>query len=246
MNNINLAFLFTFIAGVSTLFGLLPILFNIKNNDKIISYSLAFASGVMLSISIFDLIPSSIKYFSIYYNYSLLIISFFMFIGISFSLLVDYFINKYSNNSLYRVGLISFIGLIIHNIPEGIITFVTTSKDLRLGLSLMIAILMHNIPEGISIGIPIYYASNSKIKAFLYVFIAGISEFFGAIITFLFLKFFINNIIIGILFSMVSGIMIYISLIDLLYYSLKNSGLLSSFFFFIIGFVFMFVNLLLL
>ena len=80
------------------------------------------------------------------------------------------------------------IAMIIHNIPEGIATFITTNNDITLGISLAIAIALHNIPEGISIALPIYYSTNKKKKAIFYTLISGISEPFGAILAFLFLK----------------------------------------------------------
>ncbi len=92
----------------------------------------------------------------------------------------------------------------------------TSTHNITLGISLTIAIALHNIPEGISIAIPIYYATGNKKKALLYTFISGISEFIGAIITYLFLTPFINDNILGYLFALIAGIMIYISLLELL------------------------------
>ena len=88
--------------------------------------------------------------------------------------------------------------------------------NFRLGMELAIAISMHNIPEGISIAIPIFYGTNNKIKTFFMVLIAGFSELFGAIICYLFLKNIITNIFIGINFSFIAGIMINISIKELL------------------------------
>ena len=99
------------------------------------------------------------------------------------------------NTKLYRVGIISMLAIILHNIPEGIATFMASSMDKTLGISLAIAIAMHNLPEGISIAVPIYYSTNKKSKAFIYTFISAISEPFGALIAFIFLKNFVNDIL---------------------------------------------------
>lgn len=122
-------------------------------------------------------------------------------------------------------------------------TFISTTKDTSLGISLGIAIAMHNIPEGISISIPIYYATKSKGKALIYTFISGLSETFGAIITYLFLLPFINEVILGLLFSLIAGIMLYISFVELLPTSVSYEENNITKIFFIIGLVFMLLKL---
>ena len=101
---------------------------------------------------------------------------------------------------------------------------------------------MHNIPEGITISVPIYYATKNKRKALLYTFISALSEPFGAVITYLFLLPYINDIILGLLFSFIAGIMIQISLIELLNTSIKYQTPKITKLFFIIGVVFMLIK----
>ena len=113
------------------------------------------------------------------------------------------------------------LGIIIHNIPEGIATYVLSTINLKLGIILGIAVMLHNIPEGICIAIPIYYSTFNKQKAFLYTFISGISEFIGAFLSMLILYRYIDNGIMGILYSIIAGIMIYISLFELIKTSKK-------------------------
>ena len=139
-----------------------------KNRERLISCSLVFSAGIMIYISIFDLIPSGVKYIFSYYGVftSILISLIFIIFGFMFIKFLNSLLKE--ENSLYKVGIISVIALIIHNIPEGIITFMTTTKDVKIGLSLSFAIALHNIPEGISIFVPLYYGSGNKKKAFLY------------------------------------------------------------------------------
>lgn len=108
------------------------------------------------------------------------------------------------------------VAIILHNIPEGIATFMASSKNITLGLSLSIAIFLHNIPEGISIAIPIYYSTNSKFKACLFTFISALAEPLGALVSYLFLASFINNFIMGLILSLVAGIMLHISFYELI------------------------------
>lgn len=126
--------------------------------------------------------------------------------------------------------------------PEGIATFMATNSDMMLGISLAMAIALHNIPEGISISIPIYYATNSKLKALFYTFISGISEPFGALLTYLFLNNFINDRIMGFLFGVIAGIMIHIALYELLPTAKSYNNKKIVYLFFIIGIIFMTIN----
>lgn len=240
-------FILTTIAGFSTMLGLIPIFIKFKNENKLISSACSFASGIMLSISILDLIPESLKYLSKNNNYiitiTISIIS--ITIGTIISYIIDKSIDKVSNdNNLFKVGILSMIVIILHNIPEGIITYIVSNKNIILGLSICISIAIHNIPEGISIAIPIYYSTNSKTKAILYTLISSLSELFGAIITYLFLSKYMNNYIIGIILSITAGIMIQIS-INKLFPTGKNYNKKIATIFFIIGFIFMIISLLL-
>lgn len=242
MNTISMSFLLTILAGLSTTLGTIPIFIKLKNESKVIAGSLAFAGGVMLCVSVTDLVPESIFMLKTNFNgISIVILSFtFIMIGMVLSSLIDNKLPSISKDTpLYRVGIISMLAIILHNIPEGIATFISTTKDISLGLSLSLAIAMHNIPEGISISVPIYYATGSKKKALLYTILSGLSEPLGAVITYLFLLPFINDIILGLLFSLIAGIMIYISFVELLPTSNSYNEFFISKLFFIIGVMFM-------
>lgn len=240
------AFVLTILAGFSTMIGTLVIFFNKNNHNRIVLSSLSFAAGVMMTVSITDLIPESIELLRVNLStVSTILISLLgMILGIVVSMLIDYYLpNKFGKESndkgLFKVGIISMIAIILHNIPEGIATFVATNNDLKLGVSLAIAIAMHNIPEGISISVPIYYSTGSKSRAFLYTFVSALSEPFGALITFLFLKNVINDTILGILFSSIAGIMLQISLCELLPTARKYNEKKYLIFFCFLGVLFM-------
>jgi ZIP family zinc transporter len=120
-------------------------------------------------------------------------------------------------NGLKKTSLLIAIGIFIHNFPEGMATFMGALKGVQLGVILAVAIALHNIPEGIAVAVPVYAANNqNKKKAFLWSFITGLSEPLGAIIVWLVLFPFINNYIIDTTLAIVAGIMIYISLDELL------------------------------
>ena len=249
MANIKEAFLLTTLAGLSTLLGSIFIFLKRKDSSNVICEALAFAAGVMMTVSLTDLIPEGqnllLKYF---YQVPTILISFiFLVIGIILSMIIDYCLpeknnsNK-SNNKLYRVGIISMLAIILHNLPEGIATFMTSTNNISLGISLTIAIALHNITEGISISIPIFYASGSHKKAFFYTFISGISELIGAIIAYFFLKDIMNDAIMGMLYSVIAGIMIHISFSELLPTSLQYKKEYSTIIYFILGVSVMLIN----
>ena len=244
MSDIKIAFLITFMAGISTLIGLFPIFFRFKNENDIVCGALAFAGGVMFSVSITDLIPESISMLS--KNLIGIFVVLISFLCVLMGIVLSSFISKYIDNNnysvnsnLYKVGLISMLAIIIHNIPEGIVTFISTTKNINLGISLGIAIALHNIPEGISISVPIYYSTKSLLKSVGYTLISALSEPLGALLAFIFLKNFVNDIVLGILFSLIAGIMLQISFCELLPTARRYNNKKYLLLFFVIGVIFM-------
>lgn len=120
------------------------------------------------------------------------------------------------DKDLLRMGIFSALAIGIHNFPEGIATFMAALEDPRLGVSIAIAIAIHNVPEGIAVSIPIYFATGDKKKAFKYSFLSGLAEPLGAIVGYFILLNFANDLMFGIVFAGVAGIMVYISLDELL------------------------------
>lgn len=230
------------IAGLSTVIGAFILFFSKTENKKLITFALSYSAGVMITVSFTDLFISAEETLSKYNGsfkgvlYSLL----FLLIGALMALLIDKFIpdepRGYHSNSpekLYRVGFVSMIALMIHNFPEGIATFVSGYENTSLGISIALAIALHNIPEGISIAMPIYYSTKSKFKAFKYTLYSGLAEPLGAFIAFLFLRPYINETILSIVFALVAGIMLYISFAELIptarEYKYHNTYLFSIF-----------------
>lgn len=219
--------LLSLIAGLSTVVGSVLVFFTQTKNNRFLTFSLGFSAGVMITVSFTDLFPAAQDAISKYHGKTsgILWSIIFMLIGALMAYLIDSFIPTEERKSLpkddknfglFRVGLVSTIALMIHNFPEGIATFVSGYQDVTLGIAVTLAIALHNIPEGIAIAMPIYYSTKSRLKAFKYSFLSGMAEPLGAFIAFLFLKPFINELILGIVFAIVSGIMMYISFAELI------------------------------
>jgi zinc transporter ZupT len=117
---------------------------------------------------------------------------------------------------LMRMSMITSLSIFIHNWPEGLATFVATLDDPSVGLAIAVAITLHNIPEGVSVALPIFYATGSRWKAFWWAFFSGISEPIGALVGYYLLLSIFSGVTYGIMFGLVSGMMVYISLHELL------------------------------
>jgi ZIP family zinc transporter len=127
------------------------------------------------------------------------------------------------HRKLMRMGLFTALAIGIHNFPEGLATFLAALQDPALGVPIAVAIALHNIPEGISVSVPIFYATGDRRKAFMYSLFSGLAEPVGAGIAYVAIRFFVAGEggvippqVLGILFGGVAGIMVYISLDQLL------------------------------
>ncbi len=236
-------FILSTLAGLSTLLGIIFIYIK-ASSEKIIKYSLAFSAGVMICMSMIDLIPESINLLneSMIKNISYLYLLLAILLGMLLPFIIDKILNK-NENELYRVGVLSLLAIIAHNIPEGIATYLSAQINIKLGFKMAIAIALHNIPEGISIIIPLYYGSKNKRKAIIMTIMSALSEPLGALLAFLFLKPIITNKIMGIILGMIAGIMSYISVIELLPESLEYKEKKKTIAFFMIGIIFMYISI---
>ena len=227
------AFILTMIAGLSTGIGSLIALVAKRTNTKFLCASLGFSAGVMLYVSFMEMLPTAkeelIQCFGGKTGTLSLILAFFG--GIGLITLIDMLVPSMNNphevqgiedmrnpvnQSLHRIGILVALSLAIHNFPEGIATFTSALNGLSIAIPITIAIAVHNIPEGIAVSVPIYHATGSRRKAFWISFLSGLTEPIGALIAYLFLMPFWSPLINGIVLAVVSGIMVYISLDELL------------------------------
>jgi ZIP family zinc transporter len=237
LESVLIAFGLTLFAGLSTGFGSALAFLARRTNTKTLSAALGFSAGVMIYVSFVEIYPKA--------NDSLVaelgpsvgswITALSFFSGIVFIAIIDKLVPSFENpheihraeemdmpeaaasfKKLYRMGLFTALAIAIHNFPEGLATFVSALKDTKLGVAIAVAIAIHNVPEGVAVSIPIFYATGSRKKAFLYSFLSGLAEPVGALIGYAILFSFFNDIIFGVLFASVAGIMVFISLDELL------------------------------
>jgi len=240
-SNLLYALLLTAFAGLSTGVGSTIALFARSTNTKLLTVSLGFSAGVMIYISFVEIFAKAEKNFvEIFGDFqgSLFTIASF-FGGILLIALIDKFIPSFENphemhsleemaerpakaadKNLYRVGILTAVALAIHNFPEGVATFLSVLHDSTVGLAIAIAIAIHNIPEGIAVSVPIFYSTGNRKKAFCYSFLSGLAEPAGAFLAYLLLMPFINtsnsNVVFSASMAAVAGIMVFISIDELL------------------------------
>jgi len=238
MNDVIFAFLFILIAGLATGVGGVVVLFSKTTNTKFLSICLSFSAGVMLYVAFAEIFVEATE--ALEYGYGdgigLLIATAAFFAGILMMIVLDKFIPHNDNitevlepkadrqfssgerKELKRTGLMSAMALAIHNFPEGLITFIALMHDPIMGIAIAIAIIIHNMPEGIATAAPIYYATGSKAKAFIVSLGAGLVQVLGAFVAWILLQNIFDDIevVFGIAFAAVAGIMVFVAIHQLL------------------------------
>lgn len=237
MENLIFAFALTCFAGLSTGVGSCMAFFAKRTNTKFLSLALGFSAGIMIYISFVEIFfkgqAALIQVWGDELGKIYNVLGFFT--GIAIIAVIDRLIPGHENphedmkieqmddtkkqlnyKKLHRVGIVTAIAISIHNFPEGLATFFSAMQDPKMGTAIAVAIAIHNIPEGIAVSIPIYFATGSRKKAFAYSFLSGLAEPLGAIIGYFLLTTLMLESLIGAVFSMIAGIMVFISLDQLL------------------------------
>lgn len=229
------AFGLTLFAGLSTGIGSALAFFTKSTSTRFLSLSLGFSAGVMIYVSFVEilqkaktaLIPDFGEKTATWYA----VLAFFA--GILLIALIDKLIpspenpheirrvedvstGKGKDPRLVRMGLFTALAIAIHNFPEGIATFMAGLTDPTIAVPIAVAIAIHNIPEGIAVSVPVSYGTGSRRKGFLLSFLSGLAEPVGALLAYLILMPFLNDALFGFTFAGVAGIMVFISIDELL------------------------------
>lgn len=230
------AFSLTLIAGLATGIGSAMVLVTKTTNKKFLSFALGLSAGVMLYVSFVEILAKAVASltpaFGEKWGTAVAVLCFFL--GIAVIALIDWLMPEMGNpheihtveemdgeseehkKNLMRMGVFTALAIGVHNFPEGLATFVAALDDPQTGIAIMFAIAIHNIPEGIAVAVPVFYATGDRKKAFGLSFLSGISEPIGALLGYFFLLRFLGDNAFGYIFAAVAGIMVYISLDELL------------------------------
>jgi ZIP family zinc transporter len=244
-----LAFTVTLFAGLATGIGSTIAFLSKTTNKAFFALSMGFSAGVMIYLSFAEILPKASKYIAseVDTSQSAAIAAAALIGGMILMALIDAVVpsgaNPHENtrvelmsdsaepdNSvgieqkrLLQMGVFVALAIAIHNFPEGLATFLLVLDDPEIGIALAVAVAMHNIPEGIAVSVPVYYATKSKIKAFRLSFLSGLAEPAGAVIGYLILAPFLNDFLLGVIFAMVAGVMVFLA-IDTLLPTARNSS----------------------
>jgi len=234
--NVLFAFGLTLFAGLSTGVGSAIAFFAKQTNTRFLSISLGFSAGVMIYVSLVEILAKAriaLENACGARPGAWLTVAAFFF-GILLIGLIDKLIPSIENpheikgveemaerpsereRKLLRMGMFTALAIGIHNFPEGLATFAAALADPTVGVSIALAVAIHNIPEGLAVSAPVFYATKSKGKAFCYSFLSGLAEPVGAIVGYFLLRSFFTELTFGVIFASVAGIMVYISLDELL------------------------------
>lgn len=221
--NVGIALLLTAGAGLSTTIGSVIGLAVRKPGPRFMGFTLGFSAGVMVLVSFVELLQGSVEsigFLSAHVAFFLGMVSIFL-----IDTLVPHdYIDQHdhhghhdgqSEGGLMRIGLLVAFGIGIHNFPEGMATFAGALKDVRLGGAIAVAIAIHNIPEGLAVSAPVYAATGSRGKAFLWSFLSGVSEPIGAALAALVLLPFLTEAVLGWVLAAVAGIMVALAMDEL-------------------------------
>ncbi len=233
-NNLIFALILTLFAGLSTGVGSLIAFFARKTNRSLLAFSLGLSAGVMVYVSFVELFAHSqsllIEEYGERQGVIYAVLS--LFAGIALIAIADLLIPSSENphelrcvedmdsdtqgKQLKRMGVFTAVAIALHNFPEGIATFLTAYEDPSLGIAVAVAVAIHNIPEGIAVAIPIYYATGDRRKSFWYSSLSGLAEPLGGLMAYLLLAPYMSATMMSVVLSGVAGVMIYISVDELL------------------------------
>lgn len=234
--NFWIAFGLTVLAGLSTGIGSLIAFFSKTTNRTFLSFALGLSAGVMIYVSFVDILPKALDSVAKGWTDEKMahIITAISFVGgMVLIALIDMMVPSVENphemrsvesmelapshkSKLMRMGVMTALVIGIHNFPEGIVTFLAALEDPNIGAAIAGAIAIHNIPEGIAVAIPVYYATCSRKKAFKWSLLSGLSEPVGALVGYAILRPFLTDTVVGVVFGALAGIMVFISLDELL------------------------------
>ena len=235
-----LAFAVTTGAGLSTGIGAAVGLFAKRTNHLFLALALGFSAGVMIYVSFVEIVPKALEFLeedrsagSALAWMSVAFLGGLLFMALLYRVLPDLELpdpqqpplatvvgsDKQAppiDPVLLRAGLMVALAITLHNFPEGIAVFFLTLEDPSVGIPVGIAIALHNVPEGIAVAVPLYYALGKRTWAFGLGLASGLAEPLGALIGYAILQPFITDTVLGVLFAVVAGIMVFISLDSLL------------------------------
>ena len=222
------SFLLSLAAGVSTVMGGFAAVLHRRPSKAVLNAALGFSAGVMLAVSLADLIPHAVSVMSIEMPGVAGVLSCICACaaGMLAARLLDLMIEcrRTDEGRLMKIGVFTMLALMLHNLPEGMAVYLSAEQDVILGLHLCAAIALHNIPEGIAVAMPICAATSSRILALTMAALSGFAEPLGALIVWKCIGFEPGSRGLALMFSGIAGLMSATSFYELLPEALSGSN----------------------
>ncbi|NUW55055.1 zinc transporter ZupT [Cronobacter turicensis] len=214
----------TLLAGGATFIGALLGVLGQKPSNRLLAFSLGFAAGIMLLISLMEMLPAALgeEGMSPVLGYGMFIVGLLGYFALDRLLphahpqdLIDP-PPVHASRNLRRTALLLTLGISLHNFPEGVATYVTASTNLELGFGIALAVALHNIPEGLAVAGPVYAATGSRRKAVMWAGLSGMAEILGGVLAWLILGTMVSPVVMAAIMAAVAGIMVALSVDELM------------------------------
>jgi ZIP family zinc transporter len=236
-----IATVLTLIAGLSTVFGGSLVFLLKKITPRMMSFLLSLSAGAMIYIGLIELLPEAIKtngrLSSLLFFFGGMSLLYFLDKSIPYHCLFDGRCNSKESKRLFKTGSLIAIAIMLHNFPEGIAVFLSSLSSTKFGLLVALITIAHNIPEGIAITAPIYKATNNKNTALKFTLLAGLAEPLGGLFAYLVFSPFMSFSVLTSILAAVAGIMVYISIDELLPECFAQGSVKTSIVGFFVGIV---------
>ncbi|WP_034943323.1 zinc transporter ZupT [Erwinia oleae] len=214
--------LLTVLAGGATFIGAFLGVIGQKPSNRVLAFSLGFAAGIMLLISLMEMLPAALNAqgMSPVLGYGMFIAGLLGYYALDRLLPhqhpQDLSASPDTPASLRRTAILLTLGISLHNFPEGVATYVTASSDIKLGFGIALAVAIHNIPEGLAVAGPMFAATGSKRKALFWAGLSGMAEIAGGVMAFMLLGPLLSPVVMGAVMAAVAGIMVALSVDELM------------------------------
>ncbi|KGI65360.1 zinc transporter ZupT [Enterobacter sp. UCD-UG_FMILLET] len=214
----------TILAGAATFIGALLGVLGQKPSNRVLAFSLGFAAGIMLLISLMEMLPAALgtEGMSPLLGYGMFVFGLLGYFALDRMLphahpqdLMQKNVTPMPRN-IKRTAVLLTLGISLHNFPEGVATYVTASSNLEMGFGIALAVALHNIPEGLAVAGPVYAATGSKRTAVFWAGISGMAEILGGVLAWLILGSLVSPVVMAAIMAAVAGIMVALSVDELM------------------------------
>ncbi len=194
LSSFQLGFLASFVAGMFTAVGALPIFMLRRISQATEDTLMGFGAGVMLAATAFELVLPALEvaetqYASVTFSLAVLVLG----VGIGGGLFLA--LHRLVPQDRFRIGIentpdaarirgiyLFIFAIALHNLPEGLAVGVGFGGDVRDGITLAVGIGLQNMPEGLIVAVAMMSLGYGKWAAFGMALLTGLIQPVGGLI----------------------------------------------------------------